>query len=158
MRKLTEGFLNQGSESIAVVKDRDLIYRLEPTKLYQEITVENVLDEGTSIIDLSKYIDKDHEVVSYFMDIAFDDNFTKEEMEQAEDNEYGGKLILMPCRQGKPYQRVRMVIGAGRVQFRHFFLRPDETLKIYSTVALTSLTFVCEPVLLRQPIVAHSEV
>ena len=149
---MKKGIILTGSDSIAVAKQDDLVYRLEPIKQVVPIVVNNLTEFTPVWIDLSKQLKQDYRVVESLVDTTQDDQYDYSLGRQSGGTDSVGGWIR-EIENGKVVKTIYFNTSeGGRVHYGTYFDRNKIiTLELSKTV--DSITFFCEPIVLENPVV-----
>ena len=149
---MEKGIILSGTDSIAVAKQDDLVYRLEPIPVIVPIVIYDVKPYSLKVIELKDYLQQDYQVVGMTVDFAVDDAGA-----YYEGGESGGnnrvQVDIRRVKNDKPVASMKYDIYENGIAVDALFLNREEDLAMQSTSELNSMTLYCTPVVLEKPIV-----
>ena len=148
---MEKGIILNGTSSIAVAKQDDLVYRLQPVRVVVPIVMSNLEAYTNKIFELNNYLNQDYQVVGATIDLAYDDDSAYEE-----GGETGGgsnsHVVIREVKNDKVLANMYYAVNENGIRFDAFFLNHDNTLVIQSSQKANSLTLYCVPVVLEKAI------
>jgi hypothetical protein len=152
MGNLERSTILNGTTTLAAA-EQDGIYRsLQPVETMTEVVFSNLAVNTTKRFRLSSLLKTDYRVLGLAHDVVGDDTDSIPNSNQAP-SAPSVTLFFKTFRNGKGNFLLRQEVSNTEGAFLNFFLLQTEEIEIRSSVALSSLTFKCVPVIVEPAII-----
>lgn len=148
---MEKGIILNGSNSIAVAKENDLIHRLKPTPQYTAINFGVLLENMARVYDLSKYLTSSYRVLSNVWNYATDNKTDWKENPTAS-SPYVNSVTVKVFEGDNCVCNRFLYTQEAYWNDSYLILHPHQKVQLTSDTFVTNLTFYCEKVILEQPI------
>ena len=141
-----------GSNSIATFKESGATYRVEPVGVVQEISLFDFERNTTKIFKLDDRLTKDYEILGIVADIPNDDG----DADEASRDAGSQPTVTVGIRvfQGKKaVNNVQLRFNSYPYYTNKLFINHRDTWHMKVDRDVTSITFMCKPIYLENPIV-----
>ena len=141
-----------GADSIAAFEDNGAIYRLEPYAVVQEISLFNLVKDKTRIFRLSDRLTKDYEIVGITAEIPM----TLEEQNGTVTDPGKFQTVDTSIRLYSPQKtasEINILITPYPFYVNKLFINHRDTWHVKCNRDVQSVTFMCKPIYLEQPVV-----
>ena len=154
---MEKGIILNGTSSIAVAKDNDLIYRIDPVREIVTFEVGIIKAKAPIFIDLNDQINTPYKVIGFTLDGTFDDN-----QDWKNDPDYVIQRFEQVNIQVIEKDKIidHLFLSPNGLDFNtdHFYLLPWQQLRMDVPNSISSLKLYCVPVLMNKPINLLSKV
>lgn len=141
-----------GTNSIAAFREDGAIYRVEPFSVIQEVSLYNIEKNKTKIYRLDDRLTRDYEILGITAEIPDDEDYQTEATDKpGEQNTV--KLGIRVYSSAKSTSNVKLELTSYPFYVNKLFLNHRDTWHLKADRDVTSITFMCKPVYLEQPIV-----
>lgn len=148
---MKKGIILNGTSSIAVGKEDDVVYRLNPTPMLTPIYMSGLFSKKWQIFDLSQQIDTSYRVVHFIgNDEGDDDRNLEETVNGISINNL--RLLVVIIEHGKIVSNSYLDHLNSREKNPPIYLLPHQKMGIWCDQELTSLTFYCEKIICENTI------
>lgn len=141
-----------GSNSIATFKEDGAIYRVEPVGVIQEVSLYGLVKNKTKIFRLGERLTRDYEILGITADISYDD-----EGADSPDDKAGQqpkvKLGIRVYSGIKSINNIELGLTPYPFYTNKLFINHRDVWHIKADRDVTSITFMCKPIYLEQPII-----
>ena len=141
-----------GSNSIAAFKEDGAIYRVNPIPIIQEVSLYNLVKNKTKIFRLGDRLTRDYEILGITADIPDDD-----ENESTPDDDAGEQpkvRVGIRLYSGvKSTRNIKLELTSYPFYINKLFINHRDTWHMKTDRDVTSITFMCKPMYLEQPII-----
>ncbi len=149
---LQKDIILSGTDSLAVLKEDGLVYRVAEIAKYTPIVFRNLKQNTRHEFDLSAVISKDYKVLDFRPDVKGDDDLVVLGEVDANDQNYPSAYITIVKNGKRTYSRFLGFPG-GEAVYTEFLISPSDTIVIQPNRDINALTFICVPIYVESPIV-----
>lgn len=149
---LKPSVVQNGADSVAVVREKGIVHRVDPIPIIQEIKLYNIQKNKTKIFKLDDHLMKDYQVLGVLADIPTDDGDPSKETK----NPGQQKTIQVGLRifQGrKSVDNRQFFLGIFSISTTGLFINHRDVWHMKADDNITSITLMCKHVYMEQPIV-----
>ena len=149
MTRLKKDIILNGTDSIAVVKDEGVVYRLTPVQELFTLTIENIVAQTKIDINLQQVLQGHFKVTQMNSLLPIDANLDEP------NTDYGGAsrtfVVLIKTFQNKvPIQVAALRTHRGTYNDPDFFFDANSRWELYSEVDVSRLIFYLTPVFISK--------
>ena len=154
---LQKGLIINGTDSIAVARMEDAVYRLQPIPEMTQVMFEDFINDRPKVFNLSTELPHDYQVVGMVVDFTEDD-YQSLGTGSSNQTTLSCRVEIRVFRNGKAVQSFYTTIGAYPAQPVSMLLQRGDTWEIKCHRTINKLTFDCVPVLINKPITLSGSV
>lgn len=148
---MEKGIILNGSNSIAVAKENDLVHRLNPVPELTPICLGKMQQMEWAVFDLSKHLNAAYRVVDVLLDEHKDDSTPSEDIQKTFYAENLRARVLV-IEQERVVHHSFLIATAASTVFNPLYLKPHQKLQILCQQTLSNLTLYCEKIVCNQTI------
>lgn len=149
---LKRSVVQNGADSVAVFREKGLVHRIEPIPVIQQISLFNFQRGKTKIFKLDERLTKDYEILGVHADVPEDDGDADEVAKNAGDMPIVG-ISARIFSGKKAVSNLRLTFSNFPIYMNRLYINHRDVWHIRVTRNVTSITFMCRPVSMEQPIV-----
>lgn len=148
---ITPGIILNGQNSVAVARENDSVFRIQPLEVITEIKVNNFERNNVKEIVLSSFLEKDYTIIGVSADFVDDDDDLLEDGNRNPETLVAVVNLDVIGLDGSA-RKLAFWLNSYPSYVNRLFLNHNDTLRFKVSRALNSILFYCAPVILEKPI------
>lgn len=151
LSSIKKGLILNGSDSVAVARIDDAVYRLEPITEITPISITDLKAGVPAIIQLGTELSHDYRIIGVTVDIPEDNEEDIKEGTNRESNIYVRTEIRIVS-QNKAVENLVLNLSSYPAYINPMFINHNDVWKVKAYRDVDKITFRCVPIIMNKPI------